>query len=96
MKQFYGNIYPNYFEFIYNHGISQDGFLPGDFGPEEKYRFDWFKIHSSYDKDTKQELAVIQKTINGRLHKYVIKNDALQDVIIESLNRYNNIWEELK
>lgn len=96
VKQFYGNIYPSYFEFINANGISQEGFLPGDFGPEEKYKFEWFKIHSSYDKDTKQELAIIQKVINGRLHKYVIKNGALQDTIVESIHRYNNIWGELE
>lgn len=57
--------------------------------------FEWFKLYSSYDKETKQELAVIQKVYNGRLHKYVIKNYALEDVIVESLSRYNNIWEGL-
>ena len=74
VKQFYGNIYPNYFEFVHTHGIPQDGFIPGAFGPKEEQRFDWFKLHSSYDKNTKQELAIIQKVIDGRLHKYVIKN----------------------
>ncbi len=95
VKQFYGNVYPNYFEFIWKNGFNQDGFQPGGCGPEEKYRFEWLKIYSGFDKDTKQELAIIQKVLNGRLHKYVIKDSALQDVIQEAIFRYNNIWEEL-
>ena len=60
VKQFYGNVYPNYFEFIFRNGIAQDGFVAGD-GGQEKYRFGWFKLYSSYDKETRQELAIIQK-----------------------------------
>jgi hypothetical protein len=96
VKQFYGNVYPNYFEFVFRHGFTQDGFIMGDGGPEEKYRFGWFKTYSSYDKDTGQELAIIKKRFEGRTHQYVIKNGALEDVIVESMFRYNNIWEELK
>jgi hypothetical protein len=95
VKQFYGNVFPNYFEFIYNAGLPQDGFIPGDAGPKEEYRFDWVKRYSSYDKETKQELAIIQKRIDGHMHQYVIKNSALQEVIVESIYRYNNIWEAL-
>ena len=47
-----------------------------------------------FDKETKQELAIIQKVIDGRKYQYVIKNSALEDEIIESMFRYNNsIWE---
>lgn len=94
VKQFYGNVYPDYFEFIYYAGLTQEGFIPGDVGYED-YRFGWFKLHSSYDKETKQELAIIQKVFNERLHKYVIKNGALEDIIVESVFRYNNVWEGL-
>lgn len=95
VKQFYGNVFPNYFEFIHNAGFNQDGFQPGNCGTDEKYRFEWLKIYSSFDKETKEELAIIQKVINGRLCKYVIKDSALQEVIVESIYRYNNIWEGL-
>ena len=96
VKQFYGNVYPNYFEFINNAGFPQDGFTLGDGGREleEKYRFGWIKCYSAFDKETKQELAIIQKVIGGRKYQYVIKNSALEDEIIESMFRYNNsIWE---
>lgn len=96
VKQFYGNVYPNYFEFIFRNGFRQDGFIMGDPGPEEKYRFGWLKIYSSYDEETRQELAIIKKRIDGRMRQYVIKNGAIEDVIVESIFRYNNIWEELK
>lgn len=95
VKQFYGNVYPSYCDFIFRNGLGQEGFVMGDCGPEEKYKFEWFKLYSSYDEETKQELAVIQKVYNGRLHKLVIKNSVLEDVIIESLSRYNNVWEGL-
>lgn len=39
VKQFYGNVYPDYFEFIYYAGLTQEGFIPGDVGQEEEYRF---------------------------------------------------------
>ena len=96
VKQFYGNVYPNYFEFINNAGFPQDGFQPGDGGREleENHRFGWIKCYSAFDKETKQELAIIQKVIGGRKYQYVIKNSALEDEIIESMFRYNNsIWE---
>lgn len=97
VKQFYGNVYPNYFEFVFRNGFSQDGFIMGDPGPggQEEYRLGWLKIYSSYDKETNQELAIIKKRIDGRMHQYVIKNGALEDVIVESIFRYNNVWEEL-
>lgn len=96
VKQFKGNIYPNYFVFIHNAGFPQDGFTPGDGGSslEENHRFGWIKCYSGFDKETKQELAIIQKVIGGRKYQYVIKNSALEDEIIESMFRYNNsIWE---
>ena len=34
VKQFKGNIYPNYFVFIHNAGFPQDGFQLGDSGQE--------------------------------------------------------------
>lgn len=41
-----------------------------------------------------QELAIIKKRIDGTTFQYVIKNSALEDEIIESMFRYNNIiWE---
>ena len=96
VKQFYGNVYPNYFIFIHNAGFPQDGFTLGDGGRdlEEKHRFGWLKCYCAFDKETKQELAIIQKVIGGRKYQYVIKNSALEDEIIESMFRYNNsIWE---
>lgn len=96
VKQFYGNVYPNYFIFIHNAGFPQDGFTLGDGGRdlEEKYRFGWIKCYCAFDKKTNQELALIQKVIGGRKYQYVIKNSALEDEIIESMFRYNNsIWE---
>lgn len=96
VKQFYGNVYPNYFEFISRNTFFQDGFIMGDPGLEEENRFGWLKIYSSYDKETKQELAIIKKRIDGRIRQYVIKNSALEDTIVETMFRYNNIWRELK
>lgn len=96
VKQFKGNIYPNYFVFIHNAGFPQDGFTPGDGGSslEENHRFGWIKCYSGFDKETKQELAIIKKRIDGTTFQYVIKNSALEDEIIESMFRYNNsIWE---
>lgn len=96
VKQFYGNVYPNYSEFIKNAGFPQDGFIPGDGGSylEERFRFGWLKCYCAFDKKTNQELAIIKKKIGSRTLQYVIKNSALEDEIIESMFRYNNsIWE---
>lgn len=99
VKQFKGNIYPNYSEFINNADFPQDGFTPGDDGLylREEHRFGWIKCYSAFDKKTNQELAIIKKRIDGTTFQYVIKNSALEDEIIESMFRYNNsIWEWLE
>lgn len=96
VKQFKGNIYPNYSEFINNADFPQDGFQPGDDGREleEKHRFGWLKCYCAFDKKMNQELAIIKKIIGNHIFQYVIKNSALEDEIIESMFRYNNsIWE---
>ena len=75
VKQFKGNIYPNYSEFINNADLPQDGFTPGDDGLylREEHRFGWIKCYSAFDKKTNQELAIIKKRIDGATFQYVIK-----------------------
>ena len=75
VKQFKGNIYPNYSEFINNADLPQDGFTPGDDGLylREEHRFGWIKCYSAFDKKTNQELAIIKKRIDGTTFQYVIE-----------------------
>ena len=75
LKQFKGNIYPNYSEIINSADLPQDGFTPGDDGLylREEHRFGWIKCYSAFDKKTNQELAIIKKRIDGTTFQCVIK-----------------------
>lgn len=59
VKQFKGNIYPNYSEFINNADFPQDDFTSGDDGHnlEEKHRFGWLKCYCAFDKKNKSRIS---------------------------------------